>query len=84
MKLREKLRFNKKVLPYLLFSHDFNRTVSLPITLGERWSAATLISYSALLGKFRDFQFQDPREVLLGTSGSPATLADTLWGGDLA
>ena len=62
-------------------AHDFNLTISLPIILGEKWSAGTFISYSALLGKFRDFQFQDSREVLLGTSGSPATLADTVVGG---
>lgn len=62
-------------------AHDFNLTVSLPISLDESWSAGAFLSYSALLGDFRNFQFQDPRKVHLGTAGSPATFADTIWGG---
>ena len=62
-------------------AHDANFTISLPITLGESWSASGFLSYSALLGDFRDYQFQDPREVLRGTAGSPASFADTVWGG---
>ncbi|MDA2937586.1 hypothetical protein MYX75_04905, partial [Acidobacteria bacterium AH-259-A15] len=62
-------------------AHDFNFTISAPISLGENWSASAFVSYSALLGDFRDFQFQDPREVLRGTARSPATFADTVWGG---
>ena len=62
-------------------AHDVNVTVSLPINLSEKWSAGAFLSYSALLSEFRSFQFQDPRELLRGTSGSPETLADTVWGG---
>lgn len=61
--------------------HDFNFTISAPITLGERWGASAFLSYSALLGDFRSFQFQDLRDVYRGTAGSPATYADTVWGG---
>ena len=62
-------------------AHDVNITINFPINLSEKWSAGACVSYSALLGEFRNFQFQDPRELLSGTSGSPATLADTVWGG---
>lgn len=62
-------------------AHDFNLTISLPISLDERWSASAFLSYSALLGDFRDLQFVDPREALRATSRSPASLADTIWGG---
>lgn len=62
-------------------AHDFAFTVSAPINLGENWSAAAFITYSTLLGEFRDHQFVDPREVYRGTAGSPATFADTVWGG---
>jgi hypothetical protein len=58
-----------------------NVTVSLPINLSKNLTAGAFVSYSALLGEFRNFQFQDPREVLSGTSGSPENLAGTVWGG---
>ena len=62
-------------------AHDFNVTVSLPIALTESVSASGFVSYSALLGDFRDSQFLDRRTVFLGTSGSPRGLADTVYGG---
>ena len=62
-------------------AHDFNVTVSLPIALTESVSANGFVSYSALLGDFRDSQFLDPGTVFLGTSGSPRGLADTVYGG---
>ena len=62
-------------------AHDTNITFSLPMVLGEHVSLGAFVSYSALLGGFRDFQFQDPRGLLLGAVGSPATFADTVWGG---
>lgn len=61
--------------------HDFNVTLTLPIQWTERVSAGAFLSYSALLGNFRDHQFPDPRGVYRGTAGSPATFADTVWGG---
>ena len=62
-------------------AHDFNFTVSLPLTLGENWSVTPFVAYSALLGNFRDYQFVDPRKVHLGTAGSPSDSAATVWGG---
>jgi len=62
-------------------AHDANITFSVPIVLGENVSAGAFLSYSALLVGFRDFQFQDPRDVFLGSAGSPASYADTVWGG---
>ncbi|MGH9342031.1 MAG: hypothetical protein ACRD1R_21205 [Acidobacteriota bacterium] len=61
--------------------HDVNFTISAPITLGEKWSASAFVSYSALVGDFRDLQYTDPRDVYRGTAGSPAGYADTVWGG---
>ncbi|HUV13392.1 MAG TPA: hypothetical protein VMY18_07090, partial [Acidobacteriota bacterium] len=61
--------------------HDVNLTFSIPISLSEHWSAGAFISYSALLGDFRDDQYRDQRQVYLGTAGNPATFADTIWGG---
>ncbi len=62
-------------------AHDANLTFSLPMVLGDNVSAGAFVSYSALLGGFRDFQLQDLRDVFLGTAGSPASYADTVWGG---
>ena len=62
-------------------AHDANFTISLPITINESWSASGFLSYSTLLGDFRDYQFQDPREVLRGTAGTPGSIANTVWGG---
>jgi hypothetical protein len=61
--------------------HDVNLTLSLPITLGEQWSASPFLSVSALVGDFRDSQFLDPRDVYRGRAGEPASYADTVWGG---
>ena len=62
-------------------AHDFNFTASLPITITDEVSASAFLSYSTLIGNFQDFQFLDPRDVFLGTSGTPSSLADTVWGG---
>ena len=51
------------------------------MVMGEHVSAGAFVSYSALLGNFRNFQFQDPRDVYLGTAGTPVSYADTVWGG---
>jgi hypothetical protein len=61
--------------------HDFSLTLGAPISLGERWSAGAFLAYSALLRDFRGHQLRDPRGVYRGTAGSPATFADTIWGG---
>lgn len=61
--------------------HDVNVTLTLPIQWTEKVSAGAFLSYSALLGNFRDHQLPDPRQVYRGTAGSPATFADTFWGG---
>lgn len=61
--------------------HDVNLTVTLPITLGEQWSASPFLSFNALLGDYRDSQFIDPRDFYRGRAGGPATYADTVWGG---
>ena len=62
-------------------AHDASLTVSLPFNLGETWSASAFVTYSGLIGDFRKYQFQDPREVHRGTAGLPESLADTVWGG---
>lgn len=61
--------------------HDFNFTFGIPIALNDEWSASAFVSYSALLGGFRDLQYLDPRDVYNGTAGEPKDSADTLWGG---
>ena len=61
--------------------HDFNFTASVPIAINDNWSFGAFITYSALLGDYRDFQFSDPRTDFLGTSGTPGSLANTVWGG---
>ena len=63
-------------------SHDVFPAVDISASLSfVNWSASAFVSYNALLGDFRNVQFQDPREVFKGTSGGPGTLADTVWGG---
>ena len=62
-------------------THDVNLTVSLPITLNDDVSASAFLSYSGLIGSFRDYQFLDPREVHLGTAGTSSDLANTFWAG---
>lgn len=61
--------------------HDLAFSLSAPIPLGRHWSASLFMTFSALLGDFRDHQFQSPRSLYRGTAGSPAALADTVWGG---
>ena len=62
-------------------AHDTNITFSFPMVLGENVSAGAFLSYSALLGGFRDHQYPDQRDVFLGTAGTPVSYADTVWGG---
>ena len=62
-------------------AHDTSVTVALPFSLGETWSASAFVTYSGLIGDFRKYQFQDPRDVHRGTAGLPASYADTVWGG---
>jgi len=62
-------------------AHDLSLSLSTPITINENWSFGAFITYSALLGDYRDAQFTDPRAVFLGTSGTPRSLASTVWGG---
>jgi hypothetical protein len=61
--------------------HDSAITLGLPIKISDKWSAGAFLTYSALLRGFRAYQFQDPRAVYRGTSGTPGTYADTVWGG---
>ena len=42
--------------------HDASVSLSAPIILGEHWSLSPFITYSALLGEFRDHQFRNPRQ----------------------
>lgn len=62
-------------------AHDFSATLSVPVNVGGNWSASAFVTYSTLLGNFRDHQYLDPRSVLRGTAGPPASVADTIWGG---
>ena len=62
-------------------AHDANITFSFPMVMGEKVSAGAFLSYSTLLGGFRDHQYPDSRDDFLGTAGSPASFADTVWGG---
>ena len=62
-------------------AHDANITFSFPMVMGEKVSAGAFLSYSTLLGGFRDHQYPDPRDDFLGTAGNPASFADTVWGG---
>ena len=61
--------------------HDVNVTFSLPFWGTDKLSASGFLSFSALTGEFRNFQVRNPRDIYLGTAGSPAGYADTLWGG---
>ena len=61
--------------------HDFSFSVSAPITINDNWSFGAFITYSALLGDYRDGAYGDPRTAYLGTSGTPRSFADTIWGG---
>ena len=62
-------------------AHDASITVGVPIQLGRNWAANAFVTYSGLISDYRSHQFLDSRDVLKGTAGSPAGLADTVWGG---
>lgn len=62
-------------------AHDFSFSVSAPITINDNWSFGAFVTYSALLGEHRDHAYGDPRTDFLGTSGTPRSFADTIWGG---
>ena len=61
--------------------HDFSFSITAPITINDNWSFGAFMTYSALLGDYRDGQFSDPRADFLGISGTPRSLANTVWGG---
>ena len=61
--------------------HDFSLTFSLPMALGENWSASTFLTYSTLLGDFQDHQYFSALQSHRGITNTPASLADTIWGG---
>ncbi len=62
-------------------AHDVSLTLSAPVAINDNWSFSGFVTYSALLGDYRDYQFTDPRTDFLGTSGTPRSFADTVWGG---
>ena len=61
-------------------AHDFSLTFSLPMALGETWSASTFLTYSALLGDFRDYQYLSALQFHQGSTRM-VSLADTIWAG---
>jgi len=61
--------------------HDIGVSASLPVDLGRGWSSRLFLSYSSLLGKYRDYQYVNLPQVYRGEAGSPASYADTVWGG---
>ena len=60
---------------------DFSFSISAPIAINDNWSFGAFVTYSALLGDYRDGAYSDPRTDFLGTSGTPRSFADTVWGG---
>ena len=62
-------------------THDANLTFSLPIGLGESWSASTFLTYSKLLGDFGDNQYLSARQLYGNGTINPSSLAGTVWGG---
>ncbi len=61
--------------------HDAGVGASAPIRLGKGWTSTLFIGYSRLLGKYRDHQYVNLRDLYLGSAGRPSTYADTVWGG---
>jgi hypothetical protein len=62
-------------------AHDASFTIGLPIDIGKGWSTNLFLSYSALLGKYRDYQYVNLPDLYRGTAGDPRSYADTVWGG---
>lgn len=62
-------------------AHDVGFSVGLPIEIGKGWSTNLTLGFSALLGKYRDYQHVNLPDLYRGTAGEPHTYADTLWGG---
>jgi len=61
--------------------HDVGFSVSLPMEIGRGWSSNLFLGYSSLLGKYRDYQYVYLPALYRGEAGSPASYADTVWGG---
>lgn len=61
--------------------HDVGLSASLPLEMGRGWSSRIFVSYSSLLGKYRDYQYVNLPQLYRGTAGPPSSYADTLWGG---
>jgi hypothetical protein len=61
--------------------HDVGFSAGLPFEIGRGWSSKLFLSYSSLLGKFRDHQYVNLPNLYRGTAGPPSSYADTLWGG---
>ena len=61
--------------------HDVNLRFTLPFCRTEKVSAAGFVSFSGLVGEFRNFQARNLRDVYRGSAGGPASYADTVWGG---
>ncbi len=61
--------------------HDFSVTFSLPMELGENWSASTFVTYSTLLGSFKDYQYLSAVQSYMSTMPTPSSLAGTFWSG---
>ncbi|HXK62084.1 MAG TPA: hypothetical protein PLP42_19535 [Acidobacteriota bacterium] len=61
--------------------HDLSLSLSLPVEISDGWSSTFFLSCSSLIGRFRDFQYVNPRDLHRGSAGSPSSYADTIWGG---
>ena len=62
-------------------AHDVSFSVGLPIEIGKGWSTNLTLGFSALLGKYRDYQYVNLADLYRGTAGDPRSYADTVWGG---
>ena len=62
-------------------AHDVSFSVGLPVEIGKGWSTNLTLGFSALLGKYRDYQNVNLPDLYRGTAGDPRSYADTLWGG---
>jgi hypothetical protein len=61
--------------------HDMSLTASLPVQWGRGWSSKVFVSFSALLGEFREHQYVNLPDWYAGRPCHPSSYADTLWGG---
>ncbi|MFB3902093.1 MAG: hypothetical protein ACE15E_01455 [Acidobacteriota bacterium] len=61
--------------------HDVSFSAHLPLDIGRGWTSKLFLTYSSLLGKYRDYQFVNLPDLYRGTAGPPSSYADTIWGG---